>query len=64
MQHLSRVCLIQESSGFGMALPQGGVADFMVLILAGIRLDLGYPTLDVLKIPQNLSDSQGPSFVD
>lgn len=46
-----------------MALTESAVTDFMVLVLAGIGLDLGYPPLDVLVVFQDLSDSQGTSFV-
>lgn len=64
VQHLRWISDVEEGAGFRVALPQRCVANFMILVLTRICLNLSYAALDVLVVVQDLSDSQGPGFVD
>ena len=64
MQQLGRVRHCEQGAGFGVALTQRCVADFVALVLRRDGLELAYTALDVLIVSHDLGDSQRPGFVD
>ena len=64
MQQLGRVRHCEQGTGFGVALTQRCVADFVGLVLRRGGLELAYTALDVLIVSHDLGDSQRPGFVD
>ena len=54
----------EQGAGFGVALTQRCVADFVALVLRRGGLELAYAALDVLIVSHDLGDSQRPGFVD
>ena len=64
VQQLGRVRHCEQGAGFGVALTQRCVADFVALVLRRGGLELAYTSLDVLVVSHDLRDSQRPGFVD
>ena len=63
MQHFRRERRVEQGSGFGVALPQSGEANLIVIVLLGAGLVLGDFGLDGLVVAEELGDPERASFI-